>query len=119
MKPIVICLVLLPGTLAACGGEGPRPPDNAMAVTVQASEGAVYDLRCRFRAVQLPGQGIGNSVNLSGRGPRTGYVPTDNARCTLKQTAGAGPVTVTIAAKSGPVAASVAGPGASATLDVL
>jgi hypothetical protein len=94
-------------------------PENAMAVTVQAPTDATYSLRCGFRAIEIPGQGKSNSTNLGGTGSRTGHIPTDNARCTLKQTAGTGPVTVTVAAKSGPVTATVAGPGATATLNVL
>jgi hypothetical protein len=107
------------GSLSACGGEGPQRPENAMTVTIQAPENAVYELRCGYRAIDLPGQGMSNRTDLSGTGPKSAFVPTNNARCTLKQTAGAGPVTATIEAPNGPVTATVAGPGATASLDVL
>jgi hypothetical protein len=93
MRPILLLATILAAPLAGCegGGEGPRRPENSMTVTIAAPDDAVYDLRCSYRAIDLPGQGKSNRTNLSGTGPREAFVPTDNARCTLKQTAGAGP----------------------------
>jgi hypothetical protein len=120
MKAVLFAVfAVLP--LAAChGGEAPKPPEGSMPVTIVAAKDATYDFRCRYRAVKLKGQGPANASNLSGKGPRDdAFIPTDNARCTLKQTGGTGPVDVTIQAKTGPVRASVAGVGATANLDVL
>jgi hypothetical protein len=121
MKSLLLLALIAP--LAACEGqgEGPNLPDNAMPVKIEAAKDVSYDFRCRFRTVTLPGSGQVNSINLSGEGARDGAIPTDNARCTLKQTGGTGPVTATIT-KGGAVAAkgTVSGPGAAtAYLDVL
>jgi hypothetical protein len=115
-------LVFAALTLTACeeGGEGPRLPDNAMPVAVQAADNASYELRCRFRTVDLPGNGKVNSTNLSGKGPKDAAIPTDNTRCELRHTGGDGPVTVTVTKNGRPAAtATAAGPGATATLQVL
>jgi hypothetical protein len=77
--------------------------------TVSAPEDAVYDLRCKFRAVRIQNAMV-NSANLSGKGAKKGLLPSDNARCLLKQTAGKGPVTLTIV-KGKANAVTVAGPG--------
>ena len=119
MKMLLLsALAALP--LAACGGEAPPPPPGGMAVKIEAAKDATYDFRCRYRAIKLKGQGPANAINLSGKGPRgDAYIPTDNARCTLKQTGGSGPVNVTVQSKTGAVHASVAGVGATANLDIL
>lgn len=123
MRIALASVLLSTALLAACGehgsSEGPRLPDNAMPVSVQAAEGTSYDLRCRFKAVTLPGNGMINSINLSGTGPRDGAIPTDNARCTLKQTGGSGPVTATVTKQGATAATATAAPGATATLQVL
>jgi len=120
MRTAALALAAL--TLTACegGGEGPELPDNAMPVKIEAAKNATYDLRCRFRTVDLPGNGKVNSTNLSGKGPKEAAIPTDNTRCELRHTGGDGPVTVTVT-KNGAAAATAtaAGPGATATLQVL
>ena len=88
-----------------------------MPVTIATGAEVSYEFKCGFRAVTIPGQGLSCSVNLSGKGPREGFVPTDNARCTLKHLGGAEPVTATVNAKTGAVTATAA-PGATAYLNV-
>lgn len=97
--------------LAAAAVAAPAPAEAAaqLPFSIQAPRDAVYDLRCRFRAVRIDNLLV-NNINLSGRGPRTGRLPTDNARCTLKHLRGPGPVSLTVT-KGKPQTVRVAGPG--------
>lgn len=122
MRLAAVLLALTLPLAAACEGERPdeKLPANSMTVRIDAPADATYTLRCQFRAIELPGRGPVNNVDLSGTGPRAdGYIPTDNGRCTLEQTGGAGPVTVTVDAPNGAVTATVAGPGQTARLQIV
>ncbi len=114
-------LLVCAAALAACDERPDEElPANSMPVRIDAPTDATYELICRFKAFELPTRGPVNNVDLSGTGPRAdGYIPTDNARCTLKQTAGTGPVTVVVTAPGGPVTATVSGPGETSRLQIL
>lgn len=117
-RKAVLLLPML--ALAACAEPPPAEPvanTDGLPYRVAAEADAVYELRCRFRAVKIEGGNVANSLDLSGTGPQSGGFPSDNARCVLKQTAGPGPVVLTIT-KNGAHTATAAGPGASADLAV-
>ena len=119
MKRLALVALLSSG-LAACEGEPPQHANanaTGLPYRIAAPADAVYDLPCRFAAVNIPGEGPANSLDLSGTGPQSGRFPTDNARCSLTQTAGSGPVTLTIT-KNGAHTATVSGPGSTAAVAV-
>ena len=115
--------LLVLASAAALAGCKPQPPAEPAANTdglpykVEAAADAVYELKCAFKAVKIVGGGVANRLDLSGKGPQSGGFPGEDARCSLKQTAGPGPVTLTIT-KAGPHVAKVEGPGQSADVFV-
>ena len=119
LKTVLACLALPLLTLACSEPERQEAAANSdgLQYRVAAPADAVYDLKCRFKAVQIEGGGVANSLDLSGTGPQSGGFPGSDARCILTQTAGAGPVTLTID-KNGAQTATVNGPGATANLTV-
>jgi hypothetical protein len=113
-------LLLLSLLLTACGET--EPPSATAGLTgapfsVEAAPDTAYTLRCRFRATRIPGVGVANSLDLSGKGPQQGNLPGQDARCQLGHAGGAGPVTLTIV-KDGPKRATVAAPGEDTNLVV-
>ena len=89
--------------LAAPAAAKPRgyniPPGPPLPYEIRASNGAHYQIGCRFRAVRVTGafdldRGLVNFLDLSGRGPEIGTLPADNGRCTVKLLKGKGPVTL-------------------------
>lgn len=113
--------ILLCGVAAASPALALKP-GKPLPYVVSAPADAVYRIDCRFRKFEVEGKmnmkKVVNSMDLSGKGPKKGQLPTDNARCTLKQTAGRGPVVLTVT-KDKPYVASVAKPGATTQLFVL
>ena len=76
-------------------------PKQRLPYKVTAPRGATYSLACRFRAIRIQGaygidRGYVNNINLSSPQPRAGLLPSDNARCTLRQTGKKGPITLTV-----------------------
>lgn len=118
-----LALLVLAPSLILLAGCKPQPRPEPAANTdglpyrIEAAADAVYELKCAFKAVKIEGGAIANRVDLSGKGPQSGGFPGEDARCSLKQTAGPGPVTLTIT-KAGPHVAKVDGPGQSADVFV-
>ena len=87
--------IVFAAAVAAAAPAAAQTGPAQLAWSVSAPKDAAYALQCRFRAVKVGGQlggSMANSLTLSGKGPQTGRLPTDNARCTLEQTGDAGPI---------------------------
>lgn len=69
-------------------------PNSGLPYRIAAAPSASYSLDCRFRSIRLWGAGRVNQFRIDDRGPRQGRLPSDNARCVLVQTGGAGHVTL-------------------------
>jgi hypothetical protein len=110
----VAAAAVLTASAAHAAGMAPGKP---IPYQVSAGNDAAYVLDCKFRKFKETNGAIVNSLTITGKGPKAGALPTDNARCVLSKTAGAGPVTVVLV-KGQKFTATAAAPGQPANVQI-
>ena len=111
-KLVSIAAVVL--TVAAAGAAVAQPREVAgdlkggLAWAVSAQDGVTWELECGFRPVTIRGI-YQNRINTSGTGSKTGRLPTDNGRCTLKKTGGEGNIGLALVKNGTPTASGSTG----------
>ena len=108
--------LLFGAALAAASLAAPASAAGTLPFRISAAADVSYALDCKFSGVRVGGALV-NQLAFTAKGPRTGRIPTDNARCRIKKTAGAGPVTFTVV-KDKTYAATVAAAGQEAAVTV-
>ena len=97
--------------------------DGGLHWHVSAPQGAAWALECGFRPVtmhmsQYDRQHWANRFRRQGQGSQSGRLPSDNGRCTLTRTGGAGPVGIALVKNGVATAAGTNDPARPASIHV-
>ena len=92
-------------------------PHEGLHWSVAAPQGAAWRLECRFRPVTVRNRWL-NSLTLTGEGAQRGRLPSQDGRCSLTKTGGAGPVGVALVKDGKATAAGTNDPATPAGINV-